>query len=271
MSAALPGLFQRDGWIFQPTSHALSPWGPSMLHGGACSGLLTYCLEQSLPDPNFHLLRITHDLFRPVPNGPLEARCTILRHGKRICVIEVCLLSERKEVARSTGLAAIPADVDMPNNLPRKQGPPHKPDDFASMRFGAMWKNEANPMPGLNSLVEMRLVEGMKFTGTGAAWMRVHACIIENEAPSALGMFGPITDFGNGLAQVYLGNGIGMINADIDIHLWRYPQGDWFFLESVNYVNDHGNGLINTNLSDAQGWIGQVSQIVVSRKFTGAT
>ena len=97
-------LYHRDGPLYVPTERTNSPWDSRLLHGGAIAGLMAHVIDRHEPDPEWRILRLTHDLYRPAPRVPLEVVTETLRAGQRIQLIQARMLADGQEVARSTAL-----------------------------------------------------------------------------------------------------------------------------------------------------------------------
>ncbi len=97
-------LFVIEGERFVPTAKAGSPWGDRMVHGGPISGLLAHAVEQFAGDPEMHVVRLTVDLFRPVPMVPLAVTARTVRHGRRVHAVDATLFADDAPMARASAL-----------------------------------------------------------------------------------------------------------------------------------------------------------------------
>jgi hypothetical protein len=50
------------------------------------------------------------------------------------------------------------------------------------------------------------------------------------------------------------------INADLTVHLYRYPAGEWVCLDAQTLIDAAGIGLADTALLDEAGTIGRAAQ-----------
>ena len=256
-------LYKKQGDLFIPTERTNSPWGPTLLHGGAISGILAYGLEKALPNPDMHFIRITNDLFKPAPKQPFTLETEIVRDGSRICVILCKLIVNGVEVARATGLAAKVQDVELPEfaHCQAETPPPHQ--DIPIRGFLGAKATEGNDIPGLNYAIDVKLISGFDFKGRGKAWLRMTSPLIDGEENSPLTYMGLLSDFGNGLGQAYLGGNNACINADININLYRYPESEWIHMASITQVQQQGFGTTETFFIDEQGPVGKVTQSLI--------
>lgn len=256
-------LYKKEGETFIPTDRTNSPWSPTLLHGGAISGILAYGLEKALPDPEMRFIRITNDLFKPAPKQPFSLETEIVRDGSRICVILCKLIVNGQEVARATGLAAKVQDIEIPDYAQCQAEPPPDPKDMPVKGFLGEKVAPDKYVPGLNYAIDVKLINGFDFKGKGKAWLRMTSPLIAEEETSPLSYMGMLADFGNGLGQAYLGGKSGCINADIGISLYRYPESEWICLDSVTQVQPHGFGTTETLFIDEKGPVGKVIQSLI--------
>ncbi|PCJ15122.1 MAG: hypothetical protein COB04_13655 [Gammaproteobacteria bacterium] len=262
-------LYKKQGDQFIPTDRTNSPWSPTLLHGGAISGILAYGLEQALPNPDMHYIRITNDLFKPAPKKPFTLDTEVVRDGSKICVIICKLMVDGGEVARATGLAAKVRDVELPDYALCQAEMPPAHEDLPIRGFLGEKTSPDIYVPGLNYAIDVKLISGFDFQGKGSAWLRMTSPLIEGEENSPLTYMGLLSDFGNGLGQAYLGGDNACINADINLSLYRYPESDWIHLNSITQVQTQGFGTTETTFTDEKGVVGKVTQSLIVKPFFG--
>src|ERR1700752_1484481 len=96
---------------FVATEFARGPWDANALHGGAPAALLMRAFEQ-LPAPEgLSLARVTYELLRPVPVGPLEIQAEVTRPGRRVQLLEGSISTDGIEVVRARALRIRAADA----------------------------------------------------------------------------------------------------------------------------------------------------------------
>src|SRR5207244_3867413 len=83
-AAALRRAAHPDGGAYVPTGHAVGPWDPGQLHGGAPGALVASCLEE----PGFAVVRITLDFLGPVTAEPLRVEARTVKPGRRAQLAE---------------------------------------------------------------------------------------------------------------------------------------------------------------------------------------
>lgn len=260
--AELNALFVQEDDIFTPTNLAHGPWGAQMLHGGATGGLMAHVLEQCAPKPDMQLVRTTLDMFRPVPMSPLRVETKILRDGKRLQVIEASLYASDKLVARSVGVRMKVVDVEVPVEYQPEKATPEGPEGLEELKFAPGAEGGAR-LPGLNSNLEIRRLYGFDGKGEGCSWIKAPVPVVDGVKTSPFVHLGVVSDFGNGLAQLFLPGTVGMINADINLYIHRNPVSDWIALKSKAVMSDSGTGVVNSEFYDKEGLIAQSHQAVM--------
>jgi hypothetical protein len=244
-----------DGDGFFATELARGPWDPDAQHGGAPSALLARAIERHEPGPPMHVARLTIELLRPVPLGPIDVQTRTVRPGKKVQLIESSLRADGQEVARATGLRIrtkelpLPPETRVDDQLPMGGAV----ETFAFERVGPVMFGAA---------MEFRPARGrIEDVGRAAVWFRLRVPIVAGEENSPLMRVAAAADFGNGVSSVVsFDSGWMFINPDLTITLSRYPTGEWVALDAVTYPSDQGIGFAESALYDEQGRIGRSVQ-----------
>ncbi len=245
------------------TDLARGPWNPDAQHGGAPAALLVRAFERLPGGEQLILARVTYELLRPVPLGPLEVRAEVVRPGRRVQLLEASLRTEDGvEVVRARALKVHRADV------PRVVAPGAPP---AAARPGDGRLNDF-PSRGLRMFatdaMEIRFSSGT-FLGSGAAtaWFRLRHPLVAGEDPSPLQRLAAAADFGNGISAVLPWDAYVFINPDLTIYLEREPVGEWIRLESETRIGAGGIGLSQSLIDDEHGRVGGATQaLLVTRR-----
>ena len=267
----MKSLFIVENNHYVPTEHAASPWGPVTIHGGASAGLMTALMEEQFQADRMQLVRLTVDLFRPVPMAPLEPRGRIIRDGKRIKLLEMSLFHEGLEICRSHGLVVEKQDVVLPAAAQLPSSPPQAiVEAFSQPEVIGVNAINTTPgvefPPGLHTLIPLKPVSLHLGEGKGCSWVRLPLNVREGIANSPLVNVATLADFANGFAQLYLNAGQGFINADLTLNLHRMPVDDWIAIDARTLAQSHGIAMVETVLYDQQGVIGRVSQSNMTMK-----
>lgn len=254
-------LFHQDSDCFVPTSLAGSPWHPALLHGGAPAGLLAHCLEQSVADADLQPVRFTLDLIRPVPSSALKVELRRIRAGKRIVLEEAQLQADGKTVAIATALFALPQPITLPDYAPVRSPLLPTPESLADVSFRDVLFAKSDNLPeGLHTTIRLRPISKLTESGYGRAWLALPVPIVDGCSTTPFMRAALTADFSNGVGQLSLSEGVGVINADINLQLLRLPQGEWLGLDATTLMDARGLGTVTAELHDCHGLCGLVSQ-----------
>jgi hypothetical protein len=247
---------------------ARGPWDRNAQHGGAPAALLARAFERLVPDDDgLVFARLTFELMRPVPLGPLDVEASIVRPGKRVQLLEGAISTpEGVEIVRARALRVLAAPGDVPPTPPlaaprgREQGeisdnvPPFRP----------MFAPDA---------VEILFVDGQfRARGPGTAWFRLHVPLVLGEKTSPLQGLCAAADFPNGISAPLSWDEWIFINPELTIHLDRAPAGEWFCLEARTVIAPGGAGTAEAVLYDEQGRVGRATQaLLIARRPAAST
>ena len=97
-----------DGDQLVPTDVARSMWSRDQMHGVAVSGAMARAIERALPGrpgDDLRPARYTLDMFRPATMSPFAIDTTVVREGRRICLVDAVLVQD----GGGRGLRHLPA------------------------------------------------------------------------------------------------------------------------------------------------------------------
>jgi len=204
--------------------------------------------------------RLTFDLVRPVPLGPVSVSTEVIRRGKTVALLAGVLRSGDKELIRASALFMRTAAVALPPlAAPAALA---APDACAPLVFPFFrWST------GYHTAMEMRLVRGAWGSGAMALWMRMRHPLLPGEAPSPLQRALVAADSGNGVSFALDVQRYTFVNPDLTVHLHRLPEGEWIGLDATTRAEPNGGGLADSALHDARGPIGRGLQNLVVEKL----
>jgi hypothetical protein len=187
----------------------------------------------------------------------------VVREGRRIQVAEGSMEAAGIEVARASVLRIRSADLEVPDHPVRSR--PGDPEgvsryDMPDAADGVWFHTHG---------VEMRFAEGgFLEPGPATVWMRLAVPLVAGEEATPIQQVAAVSDFPNGISRV-LPSGWLFINADLTVHLHRYPVDDWVALRARTDI-EGGVGLAQAELFDREGAIGHALQsLFVARSATG--
>ena len=256
-------VFRRDGERFVPTKLAGSPWADELQHGGPPAGLLARAIENLAASEEMRIVRLTVDLFRPVPMKPITVAARSVREGKRIHVVDAAIVADGVEVSRASGLLL--RATDLPSAQAR--GTIHPPSDPEGGDAGWMVRQQDAPRrDGFHTASEIRRLPRAE-TGPSIAWIRVPE-LIEEEEMSPVVRLASTCDFVNAVGSMgALPGGGGFINTDSTIYLHRPPIGEWICLQVERGTEPDGIGVSSAVIFDRDGSVGRAAQAVLANQM----
>lgn len=252
---------QRGPGRFQPTEHAVGPWDPGALHGGAPGALLAGELARTIDDAglgvDFLPSRFTAELVRPVPLDELTVTTVMRRPGRRICIADGTIAGPDGKVVMSAtvhGIRRQPFDHGWTTDLEVPPGPetgsPLAPETLDG------------PPAFHRTGVEHRCVNGTSFEAAGPAtdWIRLTMPLVDDREIMPLERVLAAADFGNGISQLFPMGDVLFLNPDLTVLTYRLPVGEWVCVDAVTRLGEEGTGLAESLLFDETGPIGRAVQ-----------
>ncbi|MFD5179850.1 acyl-CoA thioesterase domain-containing protein [Nocardia sp. NPDC058379] len=233
-----------------PQAEAASGWGEGQLRGLAVSSALAREAERALDRigrTDVRPARWTLDLFRPARMRlPCTTSATIVREGRRLCLIDTVLRQDDRPVARGTALFLAPSRSPA----------------------GAVWSGGVQPRPpapGTPMAPGQHRLYRSADTGWGAAAQAQNdhrtqiwhepIPVVEDEPITPFQLAAGIADVVNVVANLG-GNGLEFINADITLALARLPEGDGVGFAAIDRREDAGIAVGTAAAFDRSGVFG---------------
>ncbi|MER8097369.1 thioesterase family protein [Streptomyces goshikiensis] len=255
--ASAEAFFERvDTGRFLASEHTRGPWDPGAQHAGPPAALLGRAVEdREGAREDMRLARITYEILRPVPIGPLEVTTSVLRAGRSTEVVEAALAPPGAApvmLARALRIRVAPEAV--PASVPGP-GLPAPGEVEVTPFFPVPWET------GYHRAMETRFTEGAFMElGPGTCWMRMKVALIAGEDVRPLDRVLVAADSGNGISSVMDFGRFVFVNSDLTVHLHRHPVGEWACVEARTSVDAAGIGLADARLHDEKGPIGRSAQ-----------
>jgi hypothetical protein len=251
----------------EPTEHARGPWDPQALHGGAPAALIARAFERVQPGAELPFARLGFEFLKPIPFAELQVSTEIVRNGRRVQELTAELTAGEGTIGRASALRiqAVPEGLPGPETRRGQPGPePVRsmpgPEQGKVVKF-ALNDTEASSLATTG--MEMSWLTDPWSLGPGQVWMRLRRPVVPGEETSALLRLVATADFGNGVSAELPFDKYLFINADLTIHLWRRPQGEWIGLDAKTVLMDSGIGTAESVLHDADGPVGRAVQTLV--------
>jgi hypothetical protein len=253
---------------FTPTAHARGPWDPRALHGGAPAALVVRAFERVPAEAELRIARLGFEFLRPVPFAELTITTEIVRAGKRVQELVAELHAGEELIGRADALRIQPVPSGLPDPDSRLAQPgPGSIEALPGPEHGEQTSFALNDDSDATSLattgMEMSWLTDPWSIGPGRVWMRLREPIVAGEQPSPLSRLAATADFGNGISAELPFHEYLFINADLTIHLWRAPRGEWIGLDAKTVLMDGGVGTAESVLHDLRGPVGRAFQTLV--------
>jgi hypothetical protein len=244
---------QRRGYV--PSEHARGPWDRAAMHGGPPAALMAGVMEALPTEAPMAVVRITVEIFRPVPLRPVEVAARIEREGRRVQLLAATLTDGNTELCRATAWRMRVADLDI-----GEQPPLEVP--FAGPDASTAHVPESDDPAFHRTGVEMRYAKGSFIEqGPATVWMRLVGPVVAGQTTTPLQRAVAAADFGNGVASALPWGQYLFINTDLTVSLPYTPQGEWIALEASTSLNpEEGRGVAYSRLYDEHRAVGHALQ-----------
>jgi hypothetical protein len=243
-----PPYFTAAGEEFVPRPHARSWWAPTMLHGRLLGGLMARAVAREHGEAGLHVSRLTVDMFRNAPFGPVTVRTQQLRDGRRIRVIDATTYVGGEPVAKASAVLLRQGEQP-PGHVPTTPAwDAPEPDSLpvARSRYPPMaWRFTQDNDPARHWSAE----------GSRRIWMRETCELVEGEPLTPLVRAALAADSASPLSHAS-DTGLEFINADYTLYLSRLPAGDTIGLESGGHTSALGVAVGHCTMHDTTGPIG---------------
>jgi hypothetical protein len=267
----MPALFIRDGDRLVPTGLARGGWAEDTQHGGPPCGVLASAIEATRAPVPMQTVRLTFDLFRPVPMAPLHTTTRIVRDGKRIQVIDAYLHNGEVTIARAAALRIRTKPTELPPHVAQldRLAPGHSPAD--GLPVGDRWIGADDRLERFYvDAIEARSLDDSFIRGVpGKTWFRLKAQLVEGEETSRLVALATIADMANGNAAVLDPQEWLFVNPDLTLYIHRLPVGEWVGMDSRPHPRSTGVGVADTLVYDEEGAVGRIVQSQLIERHDG--
>jgi Acyl-CoA thioesterase C-terminal domain/Acyl-CoA thioesterase N-terminal domain len=259
MSTMAEAFFVRTEGGFLATEATRGPWDDRHQHAGPPSGLVGRALEEFQARDDARIVRVTIEILRPVAIAELRVEVDTPRPGRRVELLEARLSAAGQEVARARAWRMRMTSLDLAEPLYRRLPAPE------TGRFEPFFANVAEV--GYHTHMDWRFVAGsFRELGPGKAWLRMKVPLVEGEAPSPLVRTLVAADSGNGVSCALDPDRYLFVNTDLNLFLFRAPEGEWIGMDSTTFLEPTGVGLTETVLHDERGPVGRSLQTLYVAK-----
>jgi hypothetical protein len=252
--------YEPDGDRYLATELTRGPWDPGAQHAGPPAALLGREIELLPEAAEFQVGRVTCEILRSVPIGPVRVAARILRPGRRVQLVEAELSDESGEpLMRANAWRLRTAPVEIPAEAMGAAAPPPAPEQGVEHEFFP-----TGAELGYHSAMDVRFVKGGWLEpGPAMVWLRMRVPLVAGEEPSPLQRTLVTADVGNGVSASLDFHRYLFINVDLTVHLERMPVGEWICVDAQTLPQSGGNGTAESVLFDEDGRIGRALQTLL--------
>jgi hypothetical protein len=249
-----------DGDRYVATEWTRGPWSLDHQHGGPPAALLVRAAVARLAElADAELVRVTIDLLRPIPVGPVSVRAQVVRAGRKVQELEAHLVAADAPVVALRAIAIRRRAVPVPAPSAPALPPPPPPGAGAPHEFPFF-----PDVPAYHRALELRAVGGAYGSGAMAVWTRPRIPLVAGEAAiTPLEHVALVADSGHGVSLALPFERYTFVNPDVTIALARPPRGAWICMDARTLPGPAGAGLAATILWDEAGELGRVLQTLV--------
>jgi hypothetical protein len=250
--------YEKDGDGFIATELTRGPWDPGAQHAGPPSALLGRAIERLEGAEGFQVGRVTFEILKSVPIGPVWVGAEVVRPGRSVQMVEASLSNDDGELVRARAWRLRTAPIELPAEV-STPAPPPGPEQGSQPDFF-----ETGQSVGYHTAMEWRSVGGgFLEPGPATVWMRMRCPLVAGEEPTPLQRTLVAADVGNGISAVLDWHRYLFINVDLSVHLERMPEGEWVCVDAVTLPQPSGIGTAESVLSDERGRIGRAAQTLL--------
>jgi hypothetical protein len=99
-------------------------------------------------------------------------------------------------------------------------------------------------------------------------WIRLRQPVVADTRPSGFQRVMSVVDVGSGISAVFDPNdGLGMINADLNVAFVTEPAGQWFLLEAQTMIGPAGTGMAVTRVFDRDRLVAVATQCLLGTSY----
>lgn len=239
--------FTADAHLLVPTDAARSLWSTDQMHGVAVSGAMARAIERAVPRDDLRPARYTLDMFRPATMSPFAIETTIVREGKRICLVDAVLVQDGEPKVRASTIFLKPSE-DPDGEIWQPEDNPSAPAGVPVLTGPTVpWFASAKPW-------SQDFVEHQN-AGRKQTWQH-GVPIVAGEEPTPFQAVASIAD-GTTLACNWGSKGVQYINTDITLSLARLPRTAELGLRGERWSGADGIAVGVATVFDRDGVIGQ--------------
>lgn len=246
---------------YQSTQLAQGAWNEHEQHMAPATGIICAELDHFQPRNDVRIGRISLDILGLIPAGEFQIETRVIRPGRTIELIESTMSAQGKICIQARTWRMVLSDTKAVQGL--------EDQPITSPEQAERWEEIYNWPGGYIQSIEAR-TPGRR-QGKGIVWLTNPHQMVEGEQTSSFVRLMGMVDTANGIVtrQGWPFNYI-FPNLDLQIHLYRWPEGKWLGLQTTQQFGEDGIGLTSSILHDEKGPFGRSEQILTLRQMPHA-
>lgn len=233
--------------LLVPTDAARSLWSTDQMHGVAVSGAMARAIERAMPRDDLRPARYTLDMFRPATMSPFAIETTLVREGRRICLVDAVLVQDDEPRARASAIFLKPSE-DPDGEVWQPTDNPTAPEGVPVLT-GPTIPWFASDKPWSQDFADHQNA------GRKQTWQH-GVPIVADEEPTPFQAVASIAD-ATTMACNWGNAGVQYINTDITLSLARLPRTAELGLRGERWSGHDGIAVGVATVFDRDGVIGQ--------------
>lgn len=245
---------------YRPSPHSQGAWNEHEQHMAPAAGILSHELMLFDPRPDMLYARLSYDILGLIPLKDFTITTRSIRPGRTIELIESSLSCEGKVTITLRAWRLIKSDTTPVTTL--EDRPMATRDSMSPWpEFEQIWRG------GYVDTVKNHIRSNAdRRAGKSQVWLTNELEMVEGVATSSFVKLIGMVDTNNGVAIAQGAPFTHMFpNIDLQIHLYREPQGEWLGLDAQQQYGPTGVGLSSAILHDELGPFGHCEQILTVR------
>lgn len=247
---------------YKPTRNTQGAWNDKEQHMGPATGVICAELEQFQPRENMRYGRISLDIFGMIHLEEFKVTTRCIRPGRTIALVESVFEAKGRTCVSARAWRMLTQDTRDIEGLEDEHVPFKK--NLQNWEGMSVW-----PGGYIESIIDhIRVVERRE--GKGIVWLTNDLDMVDGQTTSSFVKLLGMVDTMNGVVVRQQGKveDLDYIfpNLDLQIHLYRLPEGKWLGLEVQQQYGADGIGLTSAVLHDEMGPFGHAEQILTIRK-----
>jgi Thioesterase-like superfamily len=253
-------LFQRDPQsTFLPTSAAVGPWDPNIVHGAAVAALFA----GQLAPTDRTLARLTIEILAPVPLAPLTLTKSEPSGGARVQRQQATLSAGGRTVATAHTVLVRRGVLDLPERV-RRHDSPFDPAGVPALDEPNRAAEDIVGRPSFDS--RGAIVEPLRVEGDPRVhqWISLAVPVVEGTELKGVEIAAVAADYAQAAVHRLLPfRSWSFRNAELTLHFAREPVGWWVGMRCESVIAPVGAGFNSADLFDSEGRMGSSAAVLV--------